>query len=91
MLPGPEAENHLRASVVRHVAQFIGLPETEIRLDHSFIDLGVTSAEAVYLCGAMEEQFGMPVDPVLIFEAESLEAFAKLLLASVTLGPDQRS
>lgn len=43
----------------------------------SLMDLGVESVEAVFLCGALEERLGIGIDPVLVFEAASVAAFAE--------------
>lgn len=43
----------------------------------SLMDLGLDSVDAVFLCGALEERLGIGIDPVLVFEASSVAAFAE--------------
>lgn len=67
--------------VLMVLAEQLDRPIEDGDADKSFIDLGLDSLEAVFLCGALEEQLNRPIDPVLVFEASSVIDFAHLVLA----------
>ncbi len=69
----------LQDLVLALLADRLDLPAGDLDPARSFLDLGLDSVEAVFLCGALEERLGIPVDPVLVFEARSVAAFAATL------------
>jgi acyl carrier protein len=66
--------------VLKVLAEDLGRHIDQNDAGKSFVDLGLDSMEAVFLCGAMEEQLGRPIDPVLVFEASSAVDFAQRVL-----------
>lgn len=51
-----------------------------VQANSILVDLGLESLDAVLLCGAVEDHFGVEVDPAAIFENETLEDFARAVL-----------
>jgi acyl carrier protein len=64
--------------LVDDIALLLGriLAKTEITADSDFFRLGGDSLAAVNLMVAIEERFGIKVDPVVIFERPRISDFA---------------
>jgi acyl carrier protein len=67
--------------VLKVLAEQLDRPIEDSDADKSFIDLGLDSMDAMFLCGALEEQLNRSIDPVLVFEASSAVDFAQRVLA----------
>jgi acyl carrier protein len=81
-LPNSDHDGLLR-QVLAILAERMDRPVADLDPGQSFIELGLDSVEAVFLCGALEEHLNRPIDPVYVFEARSVSGFAQLLLAQV--------
>lgn len=66
----------LRAWMVDYITAVLAIPPSEIDTEASFDSFGFDSVEAVVMAGVMEEEFGVPVDPIQLFEHPTITAFA---------------
>lgn len=80
-----ETEQRLRDMILGLIAEQQDLPPGSVDSSQNFIDLGISSSDAVFLCGVIEEHLGAPVDPVLVFEADSLDDFVTNVLQSTAV------
>jgi acyl carrier protein len=69
----------LRDWMVRYITGVLDLPEGEVGTDRKFNEYGLDSVEAVVMAGVMEEEFGVPVDPILLFEHPSIDLFVQAM------------
>ena len=74
-LPCDEAT--LRTWLVTYISSVLNLPGEGVPTDQTFDSYGFDSIEAVVMAGVMEEEFGVQVDPIQLFEHPSIDAFAK--------------
>lgn len=65
----------LRAWLVDYVTSIIDVPAQSLPTDQPFTSYGLDSVEAVVMAGVLEEEFGVPVDPVQLFEHPSIDEF----------------
>jgi len=65
----------LRAWMVRYITAVLDLPH-DVSTAQAFNEYGFDSVEAVVMAGVMEEEFGVPIDPIRLFEHPSIEKFA---------------
>lgn len=73
----PDLTQYLR----EHIAKRTDLPVEDVREDSILVDIGLESIDAVLLCGDVEDDFGVEIDPSMIFEYDTLGAFAAAVLA----------
>ena len=65
--------------LTERVAAFLERPETEIDPDVELVELGLDSVYALTLCGDIEEQFGLAVEPTLPWDYPTVNALAGYL------------
>lgn len=53
------------------------LPSTKL------VDTGLQSIDAVIVCGEAEDEFGVEIDPSIIFEHDALESFAGYIVTLI--------
>ncbi|SHI43841.1 Phosphopantetheine attachment site [Roseomonas rosea] len=75
MLPVSRAA--LRDWMVTYISKLLDMPPGGFPTAASFAEYGLDSVEAVVMAGAMEEEFGVVVDPMQFFENHSVDAFAQ--------------
>jgi acyl carrier protein len=75
--------------VIAELAVWTGLPADQIGADADMLALGLQSVEAVLLCGAVEQHFGITIDPVLIFQSDTVADFAALIAAAIAAAPEK--
>lgn len=63
------------------ISQRCSVPKESLSLDTQLTDLGMQSIEAVLLCGEIEDQFQIEIDPAEIFEHDTVGAFSETLAA----------
>jgi acyl carrier protein len=82
----PASQEELRAWMIEYIASVLDLPPEDFPTEATFDSYGLDSVEATVMAGVMEEQFGVPIDPVLLFENPSIDDFvaAHALPAPVT-------
>ncbi|HVZ10030.1 acyl carrier protein [Rhodopila sp.] len=65
----------LRNWMVDYIGSVLSPPDG-VPTDSTFDTYGFDSVEAVVMAGVMEEEFGVPVDPIQLFEYPSIDAFS---------------
>jgi acyl carrier protein len=73
----PVDQETLQAWMANYILSVLDLPAAQIRTDQTFDTYGFDSVEAVVMAGVMEEEFGVPVDPIQLFEHPTIEDFAR--------------
>lgn len=73
----PDLILYLREQIARRTE----LPLEEVTVTSVLIDIGLESIDAVLLCGDVEDQFDVEIDPSMIFEHDTLGAFADAVQA----------
>jgi acyl carrier protein len=71
----PVDQATLRAWMVDYITSVLELPAESVLTGQKFNEYGLDSVEAVVMAGVMEEEFGVPVDPILLFEHPSIDQF----------------
>lgn len=67
----------LSAWMVGYITSILSLPPEKVPTNARFDVYGLDSVEAVIMAGVMEEEFGMQVDPIELFEHPSIDQFVK--------------
>ena len=65
------------------IASKVELSLEEVTRDSALVDLGLQSIDAVIVCGEVEDEFGIEIDPSEIFEHDTLGTFADEIIALV--------
>jgi acyl carrier protein len=65
----------LRVWMVNYITSVLELPSGTVPTAQKFNEYGLDSVEAVVMAGVMEEEFGVPIDPILLFEHPSIDLF----------------
>lgn len=76
-------EQQLLEFLREQIAQRTDAPTESIRADSLLVELGLQSIDAVLVCGEIEEEFDVEVDPEAIFEHDTLGAFVHSVLGGV--------
>jgi acyl carrier protein len=63
-----------RAWLVERVAYYVERSSEDIRLDMSAAESGLDSVYAFMLCSEIEDDLGLSVDPITVWELGTLEA-----------------
>jgi acyl carrier protein len=74
----PTAEQ-IERWIVAYLARELGVDAAGIPLDQTLTDLGMTSRQAVFLTGELEEFTGQPVDPAIAWEHPTIRKLAAYL------------
>jgi acyl carrier protein len=64
----------LRSWLVERVAYYSERPSEDIRLDMSAAESGLDSVYAFMLCSEIEDDLGLSVEPITVWELDTLEA-----------------
>lgn len=75
------SDTNLTHFLREQIAKRTDLPLEEVREESVLIDIGLESIDAVLLCGDVEDEFDVEIDPSMIFEHDTLGAFATAVLA----------
>jgi acyl carrier protein len=73
LIPADQAT--LRAWMVNYIVSVLELSPDSVPTSQTFNEYGLDSVEAVVMAGVMEEEFGVPIDPILLFEHPSIDQF----------------
>lgn len=65
----------MRDLILAEIAEQLELGVDAVDPSQSFMDYGLDSNDAVFLCGAIEEKIGQQVDIVLVFECPTIMDF----------------
>lgn len=66
----------VKAQIEKTLLRDANIAAGVIRYDQALEDIGIRSADAVYMCGVLEEAFEIEIDPSMIFEFDTLGDFA---------------
>jgi acyl carrier protein len=72
----PRDSETLRNWMVSYIDGILSVPGG-VQTDKTFDTYGFDSVEAVVMAGVMEEEFGVQIDPVQLFEHPSIDAFVR--------------
>jgi len=78
----PVDADALRAWMVRYITAILDLPDP-VATGQAFNEYGFDSVEAVVMAGVMEEEFGVPIDPIRLFEHPSIDRFSVAMTGGV--------
>jgi acyl carrier protein len=70
--PEPIDAQALAAWMSQYICAVLGLEEATLDPAASFDSYGLDSAEAVIMAGAMEEEFGVEIEPSLFFDEPTI-------------------
>ncbi|MEJ8574467.1 acyl carrier protein [Microbaculum marinum] len=65
------------------IAARIGIPPEQVTEQSVLVELGLQSIDAVLVCGEVEDEFGIELNPSSIFEHEALGGFAQEVIGLV--------
>jgi acyl carrier protein len=66
--------NEIRTWVGNYLANVLGVPAADVRLDCTLNDYGLDSVEAVLMAGALEDELELQVDPAAFLQFPTIEA-----------------
>jgi polyketide synthase 13 len=70
--------------IVSYLAKELAVPAAQIALDETLTDLGLTSRQAVFMTGELEDYTGRPVDPAIAWEHPTIRKLAAHLALAET-------
>ncbi|MEV4447646.1 acyl carrier protein [Streptomyces mirabilis] len=73
----------IRGWLVERVAYYLERTPQEINPDLSFADYGLDSVYAFALCGDIEDALGVPVEPTLVWDFDTIGALTAHLVGVV--------
>ena len=65
------------------IAAKLNIPVEDLAVDISLFGFGLDSVVAVDLTQALEERFGLQLDPSLFWELETIESIAKYISSKI--------
>jgi acyl carrier protein len=79
----PMMEDEITRFVRASVARELKLSPHEIDAGTDFEELGMTSLNAILVSGALEEEFGIEIEPSLLFENRTLASVSAAVRARI--------
>jgi acyl carrier protein len=73
------SEAQIRERLVCEIAEAAGLASDRIDSREPFASYGISSLEAVYLVGKLEEWLGLALEPTLLWDYPTIDALAEHL------------
>ncbi|GAA3302157.1 acyl carrier protein [Dactylosporangium vinaceum] len=73
----PEA---VRSWLIGRLANYVERPPEDIDPDASLAGLGLDSVYAFALCGEIEDHLGLPIEPVVLWDLDTVTALAGHLM-----------
>lgn len=67
--------DELRKWMIEYISEVLKVDSAALSTSATFDSIGLDSVEAVVMMGVMEEHFGVEIDPALLFESPSIDAF----------------
>lgn len=74
-MAGNDRSVELQNFIIAKLAERVDAPAETIDASSVFIDIGLESVDAVLLCGEVEDEFQVELDPGTIFEHETVGSF----------------
>lgn len=81
-MSSPLSPNALRAWILDYVSSILETDKSTLSTSAPFDSYGFDSAEVVIMAGAMEEAFGIEIDPNILFEDPSINGVVTALQAT---------
>ncbi len=75
-------KNEIEVWLVKYLAQLLGLPASEIRLDKSFDELGLDSTAAACMSGDLSDWLNTDLEPELAFKYKTISTLTAYLATS---------
>jgi len=88
----PQSEAALRSWLIGRVAQYVEQPADQIDPQLSITSYGLDSVYAFALCGEIESRLGVPIEPDVLWELDTVAALTTHLMSRLarTTGPRPR-
>ena len=77
-------EAALRGWLLDKVAFYLERPAEEIKPDVKLVEYGLDSMYALTLCGAIEDEYGLELEPTLAWDHPTVDALTALLQERLT-------
>jgi acyl carrier protein len=74
----------IRSWLVDRIAYYVMLPAQEIEPDVSLAEYGLDSVYAFALCGEIEDTLGIPIEPTLLWDVDTLATLTAHLAERVS-------
>jgi acyl carrier protein len=75
----PKSADEIQTWMVQFIANDMKLPPEKVPLAEPLVNIGMTSRQAVFLTGALEDYLGAPVDPTVIWEHPTIQKISAQL------------
>jgi len=82
-----DAAEVIRSWLIGRVAFYLERPPTEVDPARSLVELGLDSIYALTLCGDVEEQFDLMVEPTMAWDYPTVDAIAGYLTGELAGKP----
>jgi acyl carrier protein len=76
----------IRDWLLDRVAFYLERPAAELSTDVKLVEYGLDSVYALTLCGDIEDEYGIEVDPTLAWDHPTIDAITALLRDKVAAG-----
>lgn len=73
-------KDKLISFILDRISYYTDQPVSELNPQSKFEEVGVSSLYAVLICGELEEEFSIELEPALLFDYTTTEAVADFLL-----------
>jgi acyl carrier protein len=73
-------EEELRSLVVARVADLLGCPPEDVAPSATLSGLGLGSVQVLALCGDLEDELDLTIDPAVIGDYPTLESLGSFLI-----------
>ena len=83
VLKQPAALEAVTQFLRERIAARTSTPLEEVQADSVLTDLALQSIDAVLVCGEVEDEFGIELDPTAIFEHKTVGGFAAKVTEAV--------
>lgn len=70
--------------VAERLSKRTGVPTADFSLETNLQGIGVRSIDAILVCGQIEDQFEIEVDPMLMFECSTMQEVVDALSQLIT-------
>lgn len=77
--PAPADAKSIETWMVRYITSVIDVAQDPFPVEDKFDTYGLDSVEITIMCGMMEEEFEIEVNPDQVFDNPSVAAFAEYL------------
>lgn len=71
----------IRTWLIDYIASVLDIPTKQFPSGEPFHSYGFDSVELVIMAGVMEEEFGVEIEPAMLFENPSVDALAAAVTA----------